>query len=667
FGRMASLLLDIRGWMTESIAVNRLSLMDASLELETIMLSAIRGWQPETLGELMEKCRVLVTAATGAGYLELWERDAFELSGLPQGQDRLNFREIRLRSEQMRRVVDWGVGMIRSYYQPEIDTFSRFEPLVHGAVDDRIRSSVLLSLGDAAGRLTEVLTAETGWTHRLPDGIKPHGVRGLNSGLAYGPLEVVDDPSGPAVTDAKTIYAFTTVPAELKPVAGILAVSEGNLVSHVQLLARNLGIPNAAVTPDTLAALREYSGRPFFFAVSAKGGVVLKPDGVLSPQERDLVRNRRRQPERFSVPVEKIDLSRTAPVTLSRLRATDSGRLCGPKAANLGELKYLFPAYVGEGIVLPFGLFREHMEQPMPGQNSSYWDFLVRSLAVPGENEAERLKALSQLRDAIRKMPLLPGFESGLDELFRTELGGMMGTVPVFIRSDTNMEDISEFTGAGLNLTVFNVRDRKALLQGIRDVWASPYSERSYLWRQKYLSNPENVYPSVLLLPTVNVERSGVVITHGIASDQPEDITAAFSLGAGGAVEGQTSETYLMRAGGRDLLLTPSRERWHIRLPPEGGSAKVRSLLHRPVLSGDDLLKIRNLVAEVRRILPGTPGIEGHGPFDIEMGFLADEIRLFQVRPFMENRRAARMNYLQEMDRQHTAPETLSLNRRIDP
>ncbi|RAM00226.1 hypothetical protein DO021_20265 [Desulfobacter hydrogenophilus] len=39
-------------------------------------------------------------------------------------------------------------------------------------------------------------------------------------------------------------------------------------------------------------------------------------------------------------------------------------------------------------------------------------------------------------------------------------------------------------------------------------MWASAYSERSYLWRQKYLSNPANVFPSILLLPSVDVQRS---------------------------------------------------------------------------------------------------------------------------------------------------------------
>ena len=112
-----------------------------------------------------------------------------------------------------------------------------------------------------------------------------------------------------------------------------------------------------------------------------------------------------------------------------------------------------------------------------------------------------------------------------------------LGELPIFIRSDTNMEDLQEFTGAGLNLTTFNIRDREEILQSIRLVWASPFTERSFMWRQKYLLNPENVYPSLLLLPSVNVEKSGVVITTAIFSSNPDNIVVAMNWGGGGAVE----------------------------------------------------------------------------------------------------------------------------------
>jgi len=126
----------------------------------------------------------------------------------------------------------------------------------------------------------------------------------------------------------------------------------------------------------------------------------------------------------------------------------------------------------------------------MPGKNQSYWQYLnaafqeADGLRKSGRSEAEveafTLKKMKELEEAIMKMPLLPAFRADLENSFRQILGGDIGSIPVFLRSDTNMEDLKEFTGAGLNLTLFNVLDSEKIVNGIKEVWASPYTERSF-------------------------------------------------------------------------------------------------------------------------------------------------------------------------------------------
>jgi hypothetical protein len=446
----------------------------------------------------------------------------------------------------------------------------------------------------------------------------------------------------------ETIYILPDVPPDIRPVAGIAAVSEGNLVSHVQLLARNLGIPNAVISATALAALAPYSGREVFYAVSPGGTVVLKPAARMTDVERKLVEKRERRDDRVVVPTGKIALEKTDLFSLKDLRASDSGRICGPKAANLGHLKHLFPEHVVDGLVIPFGVFRRHMNQPMPGTGGTYWAFLRETFSR--KSEAEIMARLATLRNAIKSMPFLPEFRAGLEARFRREFGVDMGALPVFVRSDTNMEDLKEFTGAGLNLTVFNVRDADKIRQGIRDVWASPFKERSYLWRQKFMRNPENVYPSILILPTVTVNASGVVITKGVTSGDPDDLTVAFSKGPGGAVEGQAAETWLLKPGGVNRLLSPSREPRYNILPASGGGRKGYRHFNRRILSPAELDQLRSFAGKIRTRLPGAPGIEGSGPFDIELGFKDGKIWLFQVRPYVENRRARASEYLRRLD-----------------
>jgi phosphoenolpyruvate synthase/pyruvate phosphate dikinase len=70
---------------------------------------------------------------------------------------------------------------------------------------------------------------------------------------------------------------------------------------------------------------------------------------------------------------------------------------------------------------------------------------------------------------------------------------GSLDNVGVFIRSDTNVEDLAGFTGAGLNLTLPNVVGFDNVVNGIADVWASPFTARAFAWRQSHMESPENV------------------------------------------------------------------------------------------------------------------------------------------------------------------------------
>ena len=60
--------------------------------------------------------------------------------------------------------------------------------------------------------------------------------------------------------------------------------------------------------------------------------------------------------------------------------------------------------------------------------------------------------------------------------------------------------------------------------------------------------------------------------------------------------------------------------------------------------------QLLSMASEIRQRLPGTPGIETAGPFDVELGFQDDRIWLFQVRPYVENKQAQSSAYLRNLD-----------------
>jgi phosphoenolpyruvate synthase/pyruvate phosphate dikinase len=224
------------------------------------------------------------------------------------------------------------------------------------------------------------------------------------------------------------------------------------------------------------------------------------------------------------------------------------------------------------------------------------------------------------------------------------------------------MEDLKEFTGAGLNLTLFNVVEKDKIIQGIKDVWASPYTERSYKWRQSYLLNPENVYPSILVIPSVDVDYSGVLITKGILNDKEEDMTIAFSRGAGGAVDGQAAESYLLQANGDNVLVSPSREPNYNKLPLSGGIIKTYATFEQPILSSQNLKQVREFSLQVKSQMASGKNTQSKGPHDIELGFKDHKIYLFQIRPFVENKNALRSEYLKSITPVLPVGRTLILN-----
>ena len=638
---------------------SRMALIDISNALEDILFKEATAWKPQTTGELLQKMSFLSQSAAGTGFIEQWEwqKIAETILAPPSGQASL--KELNQYLEAARRVVEWGTGMTRAVYGDVVNLYGGFEPLAYGFPDDRIRGSILLPLGQSVGQLGDFLSQQAGLANQVMGVSNQSAIRGLNPGYAFGELVVLDELSEEASVDKDKIYIINHPPSDLKPVAGIATVSEGNLVSHVQLLARNLGIPNAVISPQNLENLRAFAGQKVFYAVSHKGTVIMKPERQMTEEEKQLFAVRTRSENRISVPADKIELGQRSVIDLRQVKSSDSGKLCGPKAANLGQLKVMFPDNVVEGLVIPFGIFRSHLDQAMPGKDVSYWTFLNSVFqqaaaqreagAAEGAVEKFLLQELETLRLAIKNIPLQPDFVAELQQCFLDTFGEKLGAVPVFLRSDTNMEDLKEFTGAGLNLTLFNVVDMEKILQGIKDVWASPYTERSYKWRQRYLLNPENVYPSILVIPSVDVEYSGVMITKGVTTGDAEDLTVAFSRGAGGAVDGQAAESYLLHKGGANELLAPAREPFFNRLPVSGGTQRQLASFEQPILSPSNLEALRTLAAEVRKVLPTAPGIETNGPFDVELGFKDDKIWLFQVRPFVENKRAASSAYLESI------------------
>ncbi|MBT8218380.1 MAG: PEP/pyruvate-binding domain-containing protein [Bacteroidia bacterium] len=668
---ISDLMWSIRKTISTNIdPLTRLNLLDLSVQLEEILNKEVSQWQPRNLKELLLKTYLLSKAAVACGFIESWEWEQAQSTFKIGTSEHIGLQDILLLLQRSNSWVEWSTGMVRSAYLDIIDKFAAFEPLSHGFMDDLIRRSVLIHLGQCVNQLGEFVAVQAGFSNGVLDLDNQARIRGLNPGYTKGELVVADGPPEDTQVSRDKIYIFRYPSSELKPVAGIGTVSEGNPVSHMQLLARNLGIPNAVFSYEHLEAIKAYSGREVFYAVSNAGTVIMKEVKDMTADEDELFAFSGREETRIHIPTDRIDLDQQDIINLRDLDASFSGKVCGPKAANLAQLKKIFPDHVVNGLVIPFGVFRSHMEQEMPEYGASYWQFINETFTEVRKMEQSGYAAetidyfvvgqLSLLRSAIQTINLNPEFVNKLESDFSAILGHPMGQLPVFVRSDTNMEDLKEFTGSGLNLTVFNVVAREKIIQGIKDVWASPFKERAYQWRQQYMLNPEDVYPSILIIPTVDVDHSGVLITKGLNRGTEEDLTVAFNFGGGGAVAGQATESYILYADGRNELLSPARESMYRKLPKTGGSDMFVTDFATPILSDPNLMDIRQLSAKIQDRIPVFLNTEG--PFDVELGFKDDKLWLFQIRPFIENKRAKSSLYLESITPKLRRKKKISLS-----
>jgi phosphoenolpyruvate synthase/pyruvate phosphate dikinase len=255
---------------------------------------------------------------------------------------------------------------------------------------------------------------------------------------------------------------------------------------------------------------------------------------------------------------------------------------------------------------------------------------------------------LARIRKMIQSMPLLPAFEKELAARMR-ETFGPDGSYGVFVRSDTNAEDLPEFTGAGLNLTVPNQVGYRNVVQALKDVWASPFEERAWDWRSRILQSSEKVYPSVLLLRSVPSEKSGVIATVNLETGE-DDITVNVSEGVSAVVDGGTAESLLLTSRGGVRLLEQARGTYRKVLRQAGGFEDLPVSGSDSVLTPDEIRQIREIVAEVKRKYPPAKTVRGELlPWDIEFGFEKGQLRLFQIRPlarYQEERTLAALSGL---------------------
>jgi hypothetical protein len=663
YAACAGLLAQLRDALPRVNAASaRLRLLDLSLAGETEAFRAgtelREAMATMTRAERLAFLRSAGDAGYGTGHLNgrLRAELVRDLAGL--AGDEASLGDYLVALKRLSLAPAWGTQALRFHFQDAMDKLTRIEPLADLFIQDQLRGSPLLVYSQVLDSLLRDANRIAGVPHKLYGREVGVGLNALNPGLARGILNARPNMGRLDEFRADGIYVLPETVADLPPLAGILTAGAGNPLSHVQLLARNLGIPNVAVDEELLDEVRSRDSQRVVLAVSPGGVVELAEE---SREWNAALDDRGAGDDQLLIrpDLQKLDLSVRDFVPLDQLHAPDSGRIVGPKAAKLGELRKHFPEAVTRGVAIPFGLFRAVvLDRPYAQTGKSVYEWMAerfRTIEALPKDSPEEDAASEDLRthlyDLIRNSDLGPDFLGRLRAaMARVFPAGWKGGV--FVRSDTNVEDLPGFTGAGLNLTVPNVVGFDAVADAIREVWASPFTARAWAWRQGHMKDPENIYPAVLLLETVPSDISGVLVTQSLETGDRAVLSVAVNEGMGGAVEGQAAESVRIdtRDGSVRALATATAP-WRYAPRPEGGVAKLRTSGREALLDADEVRTLVQFSRDLPARFPAIVDDEGKPTAaDVEFAFVGGKLALLQIRPFLESRRARASVYLHKMD-----------------
>jgi hypothetical protein len=338
----------------------------------------------------------------------------------------------------------------------------------------------------------------------------------LNSVQGYGTLqfrrvaELAGRPVGP--TD---IVVLDRVPNDIALVSGIITDEFQTPLSHVNLLSKNRGTPNMGLR-DAFSdeELRAFEGKLVRLVVGKQEYTIEEAPLAEAQSYWESMR-----PSAALIP--QFDMAVDGVVDVLDTGLTDSISV-GAKAANMGEMSKIAgtPVPLPEApMALPFAFYQRHLVD-------NGIDIEINALLADfaaGNLESDELRArLFALRWRIFTAPMNPDDLAALVDAMGTR---WTADTPLRFRSSTNVEDLAEFSGAGLYTSAGASlsEGEDTVADAVRVVWASAWNHQAFVERDFYRVQHDLVRMAVLVHPAFSDElANGVAVTiNEFAQNRP--------------------------------------------------------------------------------------------------------------------------------------------------
>ncbi|HKX68458.1 MAG TPA: PEP/pyruvate-binding domain-containing protein [Intrasporangium sp.] len=264
----------------------------------------------------------------------------------------------------------------------------------------------------------------------------------------------------------------------------------------------------------------------------------------------------------------------------------------GGKGANLGEL-------IRAGFAVPRGFV----------VTTDAYRSAVGGLAHPTREAITALAVPHDVRTAVQA-----GY---------AELGGG----PVAVRSSATAEDLPGAAFAGQQDTFLGVVGADAVVDAVRDCWASLWTERAVAYRARFTDSVESVAMAVVVQQLVAADWAGVMFTANPVTGARDQVVIESSPGLGESVVSGavTPDHAVLAADGSVVERHAGRHEVVVRPIPGGGTTTDPGDPGTTPLPDSVLAQL----AEQGRAVAAHFG----APQDIEWALTSDDIVLTQSRP----------------------------------
>ena len=440
----------------------------------------------------------------------------------------------------------------------------------------------------------------------------------LNVTHGIGRIHIIEKLDDHVEIGSNEILILNEVPVTLTPVAGIITTKPSTPLSHINLLAKSWGVPNAYIR-NAQEVFKQFDGWWVVFETKKDSYTIKRAD------LKALDEYQKREIQQLNSMKTRFDLSQTKLAGLNEQRA-NSVLSYGTKSANLGEVMHykLNGIVVPNGFTIPFYYYDQFIKENKI--DDTIYGLLEDKKFV--HDPAYRRERLTELRARIKQGKMSDQLRAEVLRRYNAEFAGK----GVFVRSSTNSEDLPNFNGAGLYTTMPNVKSDAESIDAIKAVWSSVWNFEAYEARERAGIDHTKVFMAVLIQEGINSESSGVMITTDPYDKEDRDaiyISAKRGLGIK-VVEGKKiAEQIVYHTRGDSVqVLTRSEEDSLLTFDEKGGVKEIPITGERAVLTDDVIRRLVRAADEIKRVFGGRDQ-------DIEWAYMKGQLYIVQSRPYI--------------------------------